>query len=159
NYASKTFVPLNDLHDAVGKRIAELIGCEAAMVTSGAAAALTVGTAACVAGKKQDWIRRLPDLAGSGMKSEVIIQKSHRYGYDHAVRNCGIKMIEVETAEELERAVSEKTALMLFFNDNDPRGQIKLAEFVALGKKHNIPTFNDAAADAPPTEHLSKYTK
>ncbi len=159
NYASKTFVPLNDLHDAVGKRIAELIGCEAAMVTSGAAAALTVGTAACVAGKKQDWIRRLPDLAGSGMKSEVIIQKSHRYGYDHAVRNCGIKMIEVETAEELERAVSEKTAMMLFFNDNDPKGQIKLAQFVALGKKHNIPTFNDAAADAPPTEHLSKYTK
>jgi L-seryl-tRNA(Ser) seleniumtransferase len=159
NYASKTFVPLNDLHDAVGKRIAELIGCEAAMVTSGAAAALTVGTAACVAGKKQEWIRRLPDLAGTSMKSEVIIQKSHRYGYDHAVRNCGIKMIEVETAAELERAVNEKTAMMLFFNDNDSKGQIKIAEFVALGKKHNIPTFNDAAADVPPTEHLSKYTK
>jgi len=159
NYAAKTFVPLNELHDAVGKRIAELIGCEAAMVTSGAAAALTVGTAACVAGKKQEWIRRIPDLAGTGMKSEVIVQKSHRYGYDHAVRNCGIKMIEVETAEELERAVNEKTAMMLFFNDPDPRGKIKLAEFVALGKKHKIPTFNDAAADVPPTENLSKYTK
>src|SRR5262247_2586285 len=106
NYASKTFVPLNDLHDAVGRRIAELIGCEAAMVTSGAAAALTVGTAACVAGKNPEWIKRIPDLAGTGMKSEVIIQKSHRYGYDHAVRNCGVKMVEVETADELEKAVS-----------------------------------------------------
>lgn len=159
NYASKTFVPLNDLHDAVGKRLAELIGCEAAMVTSGAAAALTVGTAACVAGKNPEWIKRIPDLAGTGMKSEVIIQKSHRYGYDHAVRNCGIRMIEVETAEELERAVNEKTAMMLFFNDADPKGQIKVEQFVALGKKHRVPTFNDAAADVPPTENLSKYTK
>jgi D-glucosaminate-6-phosphate ammonia-lyase len=159
NYASKTFVPLNDLHDAAGKRIAELIGCEAVMITSGAAAALTVGTAACVAGKNPDWIRRIPDLVGTGMKSEVIIQKSHRYGYDHAVRNCGVKMIEVETADELEKAVNEKTAMMLFFNDADPRGKIKVEEFVALGKKHKIPTFNDAAADAPPTENLSKYTK
>lgn len=157
NYASKTFVPLNDLHDAAGKRIAELLGCEAAMVTSGAAAALTVGTAAVLTGKNQDFIRRLPDL--TGMKSEVIVQKSHRYGYDHAVRNCGIKMIEVETAEDLGRAVNEKTAMMLFFNDNDPKGKIQLEEFIALGKKHKVPTFNDAAADAPPTEHLSKYNK
>jgi L-seryl-tRNA(Ser) seleniumtransferase len=159
NYASKTFVSLNELHDAAGKRIAELIGCEAVMITSGAAAALTVGTAACVAGKNPDWIKRVPDLAGTAMKSEVIVQKSHRYGYDHAVRNCGVKMIEVETAEELEKAVNEKTAMMLFFNDADPRGRIKIEEFVALGKKHKIPTFNDAAADAPPTEALSKYTK
>lgn len=159
NYASKTFVPLNDLHDAVGRRIAELIGCESAMITSGAAAALTVGAAACVAGKNPEWIKRIPDIAGTGMKSEVIIQKSHRYGYDHAVRNCGVKMIEIETSEELEKAVNDKTAMMLFFNDADPRGKIKIEEFVKLGKKHNIPTFNDAAADAPPTENLSKYNK
>ncbi|HZS10183.1 MAG TPA: aminotransferase class V-fold PLP-dependent enzyme [Blastocatellia bacterium] len=156
-YASKQFVGLNELQEAAGKRIAELIGCEGAMVTSGAAAALTVGTAACIAGKNPDFIKRIPDL--TGMKSEVIIQKSHRYGYDHAVRNCGIKMIEVETAEELEKAVSEKTAMMLFFNDADPKGKIKIEEFVALGKKHGVPTFNDAAADVPPTENLSKYTK
>ncbi len=159
-YASKTFVPLNDLHDAVGKRLAELIGCEAVMVTSGAAAALTVGTAACMTGKNQEFIRRIPDLTGlTGVKSEVIIQKSHRYGYDHAVRNCGIKMIEVETTEEFEKAVNERTVMMLFFNDADPRGKIKIDEFAALGKKHKIPTFNDAAADVPPTENLSKYTK
>jgi L-seryl-tRNA(Ser) seleniumtransferase len=157
NWAAKQFVNLNDLQAAVGKRIAELIGCEAAMVTSGAAAALTVGTAGCLTGKNPDFIKRIPDL--TGMKSEVIIQKSHRYAYDHAVRNCGIKFVEVETAEELERAASERTAMMLFFNDADPRGKIKAEEFVALGRKHRIPTFNDAAADVPPTEHLSKYTK
>ncbi|QQS47070.1 MAG: selenocysteine synthase [Acidobacteriota bacterium] len=159
NYASKTFVPLNDLHDAVGRRIAGLIGVEAAMVTSGAAAALTVGTAACMTGKNPDWIKRIPDLSGTDMKSEVIIQKSHRYGYDHAVRNCGIRMIEVESREELEQAVNPKTAMMLFFNDADPKGRIKIDEFVALGKQHGIPTFNDAAADVPPTENLSKYNK
>ncbi len=158
-YASKQFVPLNDLHEAAGRHIAELIGCESALVTSGAAAALTVGTAACVAGKNPDWIKRIPDLAGTGMKSEVIIQRSHRYGYDHAVRNCGIKMVEVETTEELEKAAGEKTAMMLFFNDADPKGKIKIEEFVKLGKKHNVPTFNDAAADVPPTENLAKYSK
>jgi L-seryl-tRNA(Ser) seleniumtransferase len=156
-YASRNYVPLIDLQDKVGERIASMIGCEAAMVTSGAAGALTCGTAACVAGSDRRAIEQIPDL--TGLKSEVIVQKSHRYGYDHAVRAVGIRMVEVETAEELERAVNPKTAMMLFFNDADPRGQIKAAEFVALGKKHNIPTFNDAAADAPPVENLSKYTK
>lgn len=155
--ASKHYVNLNELQDAVGRRIAELLGCEAAMVTSGAAGALTVGTAACITGKDPDKIRRIPDL--TGMKSEVIIQKSHRYGYDHAVRAVGIRMVEVETAEDFERAVNEKTAMALFFNDAEPRGRIKLEEFVALCKKHGIPSFNDAAADVPPVENLSKYTK
>ncbi|MBK5291828.1 MAG: selenocysteine synthase, partial [Acidobacteriia bacterium] len=67
-YASHSFVRLNELHDAAGKRIAELIGCEAAMISSGAAGALTCGTAACVAGSNQEFIRRLPDT--TGMKTE-----------------------------------------------------------------------------------------
>lgn len=158
NYAAKMFVPLNDLHDAVGKRIAELIGCEGAMVTSGAAAALTLGTAACITGKNPDWIRRIPDLA-AGMKSEVIIQKSHRYGYDHAVRNCGIKMIEVETVEELTRAINERTASLHFFCDAEPSGKISAEQFAALGKQQNVPTFADGADVLPPTENLTKYLK
>lgn len=157
DYASKQFVHLIDLHDAVGKRIASLIGCEAAMVTAGAASALTLGTAACMTGPNQDFIRRLPD--STGMKTEVIIQKSHRYGYDHAVRNCGIRFVEVETREELERAINDRTAMMLFLNENEPVGKIKAAEFAELGKKHSIPTFTDAAADVPPVDHLSRYTK
>jgi uncharacterized pyridoxal phosphate-dependent enzyme len=157
DYASKQFVHLIDLHDAAGKRIASLIGCEAAMVTAGAASALTLGTAACMTGTNQEFIRRLPDT--TGMKTEVIIQKSHRYGYDHAVRNCGIRFVEVETREELERAINDRTVMMLFLNENEPVGKIKAAEFAELGKKHSIPTFTDAAADVPPVDHLSRYTK
>ena len=157
DYASKQFVHLIELHDAVGQRIASLIGCEAAMVTAGAASALTLGTAACMTGTNQDFIRRLPDT--TGMKTEVIIQKSHRYGYDHAVRNCGIRYVEIETAEELVRAINERTAMMHFFNTNDPLGKIKLAEFAAIGRQHGIPTFNDIAADVPPVENLSKSIK
>lgn len=156
-YASKQYVRLNELQDVCGKRIAEMIGCEAAMVTSGAAGALTVGTAACMTGTDQDKIRRIPDT--TGMKTEVIIQKKHRYGYDHAVRNCGIRFVEVETREELENAINANTAMMLFFNANDPVGQVKVEEFAQLGKKHGVPTFNDAAADVPPLENISKYTK
>ncbi len=156
-YASKKFVRLDELHDAVGKRIAGMIGCEAAMVSAGAASALTLGTAACMTGANPEFIRRLPDT--TGMKTEVIIQKSHRFGYDHAVRNCGIRFVEVETREQLENAINANTAMMLFFNDADPRGQVKAAEFAQLGKKHGVPTFNDAAADVPPAENLSKYTK
>jgi len=160
NYASKQFVPLNDLHNAVGKHIAELIGSEAAMVTSGAAAALTLGTAACITAKSPDFIKRIPDLAGvPGAKTEVIIQKAHRYGYDHAVRNCGVKMIEIETAEELERAINDKTATLHFFCDAEPRGKISAEQFAALGKKHGIYTFADAADVLPPTANLSKYLK
>jgi L-seryl-tRNA(Ser) seleniumtransferase len=157
NYASRVFVRLEDVQDAVGKRIAELTGAEAAMVTSGAAGALTVGTAGCITGDNRELIQRLPDTTGA--KNEVIIQKSHRYGYDHAVRSCGVKLIEVESADDLERAVNPRTAMMLFYNNNDPVGQIHLADFVQLGKKHNVPTFNDASADVPPVENLTKYVK
>ena len=87
DYSSKQYVHLIELHDRVGERIASLIGCEAAMVSAGAASALTLGTAACMTGANEELIRRLPDA--TGMKTEVIIQKSHRYGYDHAVRNWG----------------------------------------------------------------------
>jgi L-seryl-tRNA(Ser) seleniumtransferase len=157
DYASRYYVSLPELQDAVGARIASMLGAEAAMVTSGAAGALTVGTAACITGKDHKAILQLPDL--TGLKSEVLMQKSHRYGYDHAVRATGIKMVEIETAEELDRAVNAKTAMMLFFNANDPVGQIKIEEWVRLGKKHGVPTFNDASADTPPVENLSKYIK
>jgi len=156
-YASKHYVMLDELHDRVGQRIATLVHSEAAMVTSGAASALTLGTAAILTGTDRQKIVDLPNLAG--MKSECIIQKSHRFGYDHAVRNCGVKLVEVETPEELERAVNGQTALMLFYNNNNKEGRIQDEQFVQLGKKHGIPTFNDAAADVPPVDNLWKYTK
>jgi len=155
--ASRRYVNLNELHAAVGKRIAALLGCEAALVTAGAASALTMGTAACVAGKDAEKIRRLPDTAG--MKNEVIIPKAHRNGYDHAVRNVGVRLVEVETAEDVDRAANERTAMMLYFNLHGPAGKIKVDEFAALARKHGVPSLIDAAADIPPVENYSRFLK
>jgi L-seryl-tRNA(Ser) seleniumtransferase len=156
-YASKHYVMLDELHDRVGERIAALLRCEAAMVTAGAASALTLGTAAVLTGTDRQKIVDLPDL--TSMKSEVIVQRSHRFVYDHAVRNCGVRLVEVDTREDFERAVNPKTAMMLFYNNNNPVGRIRDEEFVRLGKQHAVPTFNDAAADVPPVENLWKYTQ
>ena len=156
NYASRKYVMLDELHDRVGERIARRLRCEAAMVTSGAASALTLATAATLTGTDRQKIVDLPNLAG--MKSEVIIQKAHRFGYDHAVRNCGVRLVEVETADDLERAVSDKTAMMIFYNNNNKEGKIPDEAFAQLGKKHGVPTLNDAAADVPPVENFWRYT-
>lgn len=157
HYASEHYVMLDELHDRIGERIANLVRCEAAMVTSGAAAALTLGTAAVLTGTDRQKIGALPNL--TGMKSEVITQKSHRFVYDHAIRTCGVRIVEVETREELERAINDRTAMMLFFNDKNSAGQIRDQEFVQIGKQRGIPTLNDAAADVPPVENLWKYTQ
>jgi L-seryl-tRNA(Ser) seleniumtransferase len=155
--ASRKYVRLDDLHNAVGKRIAELLQCPAALVTSGCASALSLATAACVAGSDPRRIRRLPDT--TGLKNEVLVQKTHRVGYDHAIRNAGVRLIEIETREELERAISDRTAMMFFLNFANPKGKIRHEEFVEIGKKHGIATLNDAAADVPPVENLWRYTK
>ena len=147
---------LDELHDKVGARLATLLRCEGVMVTSGAASALTLGTAAVLTGTDTQKIVDLPNLPGP--RREVIVQKTHRFGYDHAVRNCGVDLVEVETREELERAVSDRTAMMLFYNANNFVGRIRDEEFAQLGKKHRIPTLNDCAADVPPVENLWKYT-
>ena len=127
-------------------------------MTSGAASAITLGTAAVLTGGDPLKAERIPtDL--TGMKSEVIIQKSHRVGYDHAIRNCGVKLIEIDSRKELESAINEKTAMMWFYNNNNPVGKVRDEEFVAIGKKYSIPTFNDCAAEVPPVENLWKWTQ
>jgi uncharacterized pyridoxal phosphate-dependent enzyme len=156
NFASKQFVPLTELHDRIGERIATLVKAEAAMVSAGAASAMTLGTAGVLTGGDPKKVVDLPNLAD--MKSEVIMQKAHRFGYEHAVRNCGVKIVEVETAAELEAAITPQTAMMLFYNNNNSLGQIRDEEFVRLGKKHGVVTMNDCAADVPPVENLWKYT-
>lgn len=158
NYAAHYYVRLDELQERVGERIAELLKCEAAMVTAGAASAITLGTAGVITGGDPQKAARIPnDL--TGMKSEVIIQKSHRVGYDHAIRNCGVKIIEVETRKDMEAAINEKTAMLWFYNNNNPVGKIKDEEFVTIGKKYGVPTFNDCAADVPPVENFWKHTK
>ena len=119
--------------------------------------ALSLATAACIAGDDPDRIRRLPDT--TGMKNEVLVQRTHRVAYDHAVRNAGARMVEVETAEELEQSINERTAMMFFLNAADPRGRIHHQQFVEIGKRHHVPTLNDAAADVPPVENLWRYTQ
>jgi len=155
--ASLHYVSIPELQEAAGKRIAAMVGSESAIVTSGCAAALTLATAACVCGSDQDKIHRVPDT--SGMKDEVIFQKTHRFGYDHAIRNVGVKIIEIETRQELEAAISAKTAMLFFLNSADNQGKIKRQEFAEISRKAGIPSLIDAAADIPPAENLSGFIK
>lgn len=148
------FAYLIDVQEKVGARIAELLGCEAAMVTSGAFSAMTLGTAAAITRGDPEKIRHLPNLPGP--KPEVIIQRTHRFGYDHAVRNCGVEMVEVDGPGEMKAAINERTVMALYYNAAS-RSSISHEEFVAIGKQYNVPTFNDAAADVPPVENLFKY--
>ncbi len=157
NYASGQYVKLDDLQDKVGERLAELIGVEAATVTAGAASAITLGTAGVLSGLDQEKASRIPnDL--SDMKKEVIMQKSHVIGYAHAIKNCGVSIVEVETSAELEAAINEDTAMLWFLNSHNFKGNIQYKEFIEIGKKHNVPMMNDCAADVPPVENLWKYT-
>jgi uncharacterized pyridoxal phosphate-dependent enzyme len=156
-YASLRYVDLDKIQDAVGARLAQLLRCEAATVTSGAASAMTLGTAGILTGMDEEKAVQLPDV--TGMKSEVIIQKSHDVGYTHAIRNTGVRMVYVETRDELLRAINEQTAMLLFINFANNEGAVKDEEFVEIGRKYGIPTFNDCAADVPPVENLWKYTE
>src|SRR5215510_4943512 len=154
--AAKKPVNLTELLDASGVYLAKQLHCEAALVTSGAAAALVVGTAACVTMGNEQAILGIPtDTAG--MKNEVIIQKSHRYGYDHALRNCGIRFVEVETLDDYEHAFNDRTVMAHFFNAGV--GKISGEEWVRVAHQHGLPCFNDAAADVPPISNLWKYTE
>ncbi|MDP6778305.1 MAG: hypothetical protein QGI83_16235, partial [Candidatus Latescibacteria bacterium] len=126
--ASKQYVHLDELMEKVGARIAELMQCEWAFVTSGCAAALCQVTAACVAGTDLEKMRQLPDT--TGMKNEVITQPSHRHIYDHAIRMVGATMVEAETLDDLKAAVSERTALFAIFGDAADRGTISIPEIV-----------------------------
>lgn len=145
--ASKCYVHLDELMEAVGKRLGQLMGAEFGLVTNGCAAALCHVTAACIAGNEIEKMRRLPDTAG--MKNEVITQPSHRHIYDHAIRMTGAKMVEVKSVAELEAAVGERTAMIAVFGDAVERGEVKLADLVRVGKQHGVPVLVDAAAERP----------
>jgi uncharacterized pyridoxal phosphate-dependent enzyme len=156
--AGRHFVRIADLEVAAGKRIAEMLKLPegyTALVTSGAAAAMQSGLAGILTGDSEQFIKQIPDL--TGMKSEVIIQKSHRNPFDHQLRTTGVKLIVIETRDELRRAVNERTAMMHFSNLANPAGQIKVEEWVQLAKQYKIPCMNDAAADTPPVSHLWDY--
>jgi len=157
--AGKHFVNMPELEVAAGKRIADMLKLPdgyTAFVTSGAAAAIQSGLAGILTGDNESLIQQIPDL--TGMKSEVIIQKSHRNPFDHQLRTTGVKLVEIETREQLRHAISERTAMMHFTNFANAAGQIKVDEWAKLAKQYNLPCMNDAAADTPPVSHLWDYT-
>lgn len=158
NATAHDFANMYELQNKVGAKIAEMLHCEAAMVTSGAACGLLLGTAACITGTDAEKIKLIPNLPGP--RKEVIIQKSHRYLFDQAVTTTGVKLVEVEGADEMEQAFGPNTVMALFFNAGEPGPKpISHETFVQIARKHGIPTFIDAAADVPPVENLFKYQK
>ena len=158
--AGQHFVPIADLEVAAGKRICELLKLPAeydAIVTCGAAAGMQVGLSGILTGNNPKFIEQIPDL--TGMKCEVIIQKSHRNPFDHQLRSTGAKLVVIQTRDELKRAINPQTAMMHFSNFANAQGQIKVDEWVKVAHENNIPAFIDAAADTPPVSNLWEFAK
>jgi len=176
--ASQRFIIMMELIEKVSKIIAEVTGAEAGLVTAGSSAALTLSTAACIMkgsgledfeiqpverldldGEWRGLIQRLPN--SSWTKNEVIIQKTHRNPFDHAFQIAGGKLIVVGTndecpSEDLEAAITEKTAAVAFTAIMEDRG-IPLNEVVKISKRYNVPVIVDAAAELPPRSNLKRF--
>ena len=157
--ASKDFVQYDELADGVGKRLADLTGAEWGMVSAGCAAGMKHVTAACVTGGNPEKLIRIPDLSGFD-KTEVVIPRSSRNTYDHAIRNIGVKIINVETIEELENALNSRTAMiyMMAFGEAQENEPLTLEKVAAIAKPKNIPILVDAAAEilTIPNIHLER---
>jgi len=156
-YAATRKVRVRELHDAVGLRIASLVGSEAAMVTSGATAAIVIGTAACMTLSDEDKMRQLPDT--NGMPNEVIIQKKHRYTYDKALTVPGATLVEVESEADVRAAISDKTAMLFFLKPTQKGDDIPAHRFLALAAEFGLPTFCDAATTTPPASNVADTAK
>jgi uncharacterized pyridoxal phosphate-dependent enzyme len=155
--ASRHFVNLPDLQLKAGAHLASLIGVPAAMITDGAASAITVATAASIAFPDPKTLQQLPDT--TALRNEVILQKTHRSGYEAQILLAGAKLVWVESIEQLHNAISPRTAMMFFLNKADPDGQINRAAWIKAARQHNIVSFNDAAADVPPASRLKQYVE
>ncbi len=156
--ANQQHVQLDELMEAVGKRLAELTGAEWGMVSAGCAAAISLATAACVAGGNPDLHVRIPNLAGFP-KDEVIIPTHSRNVYDAAVRAVGVKIIEVETREQLESAIGPRTAMIyIFANQRSEAGPPSFDDVTRIARDRNVPVMVDAAAEilTIPCVHLQR---
>ncbi|MFZ0991879.1 MAG: L-seryl-tRNA selenium transferase [Candidatus Sulfotelmatobacter sp.] len=153
------FVLIDELEIAAGKFIANLCKSPAGytgLVTGGAAAAMVVSYAGMMTEDLEPRMRDIPDV-GNFPKNEVIIQKSHRYPFDHQIRQTGAKLVEVETREEMIAAINPKTIAIHFTNILSDKGKVSGPETVEIARAHNLYSFNDAAADVPPKERLWEY--
>ena len=153
--ASLHFVLLEELQEKIGERLSKLIGSESAMVTTGAAGAITLGACACLTGADEEKVRRLPDL--TDMKTEVLIQKVHRNNFDHAIRNTGVRLVEVEGKDQLTNAISDRTAMLYYLGGSgrtDDPVAISFEDCLEIGKKAGFPVMIDAANLLPPWENV-----
>ena len=157
-------VRLHDLQQRSGEYIAKRLQCEGAIVTSGASGAISLATAACMQRANNIKPMRMPQ-AVDGLKNQVIVQKAHRYGYDHAMFLCGARVTEVVTMDDYKRACDQGNAIMTnFFNAAEEEdgiagtAQIGREEWLRVAHEHGIPCHLDAAADMPPISNLWKYT-
>ncbi len=161
--AAQHFVDIDELQQKVGERIAAWTHNEAAYVSCGAAAGMVLSTAACITGLDPEKRARLPYT--DGMKNEIIIHKCWRVGYDFAIRQAGGKLVEIgtehsATADDMERAINEKTAaIFYFYNVSQMGGYVPLEEGIAIARHHGVPLIVDAAAQIPPVENLWRFTQ
>jgi uncharacterized pyridoxal phosphate-dependent enzyme len=147
--ASRHFVNLDELMEAAGHRLAKLTGAEWGIVTCGSAAAVALGTAACVAGNDPVKMLRLPFT--EGMVNRVIIPRTQRFAYDQAVRMIGCHLVETETRDDLDRALAEPVAMVVLLGKQEHMGPLRLEEIAAVVKPRGIPIMVDAAS-----EHLER---
>ncbi len=157
--AAEQCVRMDELQEAAGREIAEATGAETGIVTSGASAALTLAAAACIAGSDVSRMNRLPDTAG--MPCEIVVHRSHRNDYDHALRAAGARFVEAgfsyfTFAYEIEEAIGGNTAA-LFYQAGGEGSVLPLEEFVQIAHRHGKPVIVDAAADLPPRGNLRAY--
>jgi L-seryl-tRNA(Ser) seleniumtransferase len=143
--AAHFHVDLDELMERVSARLAELLHVDWAIVTGGTSAALTHATAACLIGTDPEKIQRLPNL--EGLKDEVIIPRESRNAYDHAVRTLGVKVIEVNSREELRKAIGPHTAMIEILGNHFGKAQLDLKDVAPIAKERGIPILIDAAAD------------
>lgn len=160
--ANDYFVDMDELTIAAGKRVAEVVHAEAALITSGAFGGLVLGSAACLTGTDTDKMKALPHPSWS--KKECLIQTPHRFFYDRAYRAAGMTIVEVETREQFVNAINENTAMTACLamaehaHAGDPTVMMP-EEHVEIGRKTGVPVMIDAASELPPTENLTRYTE
>ena len=145
--ASNRYIPMTELIEAAGRRIAELTGAEWGCVTSGAAGSLVAAAAACVAGTDPEKMAQLSDT--TGMKNELIGIKPHIGPFKGYIQAVQLKMSEYDTLDELEAAINANTAIIAIWGEILCEGDVKLEDIISIGKKHNIPVLVDAAAERP----------
>ena len=157
---SRHFVDLPALQRVVGERIAQLTNNEAAYISSGAAGGIVVSVAACLAGTDPGRIANFPSLHGFA-RTEVIIQRAQRNGYDYAIRQTGATLVEIDgSVEALESAITDRTgAVVLFAGTRLAAGALPIETVIGTAHHHHVPVIVDAAAQMPPISNLWRYTR